>query len=232
MADDWFKAIEELEPHIVKISTPSGSGTGWLVSMGRNGNLCALATAAHVIDHAHYWEQPIRIHHHKSEQPVILRPPDRAILIYPDNDVAAIVFNPGDIPFPCKAFPLIEKDKHLKRGVQIGWLGFPAIPMAEMSFFSGHISSYVESEQLYFVDGVAINGVSGGPAFVFVGNSPTLTGVVSAYIANRATGETLPGVAVVRDVTRFHHITERFRSIDEAKTQESPAPQEPPPPNA
>ena len=231
MADNWFKTIEKLEPHIIKISTPSGSGTGWLVSMSQDGTLCAFATAAHVIDHAHSWEQPIRIHHQKSEQSVLLRPSDRAIQIYQDEDVAVIVFNPSEISLPPKAFPLTAKGKHAKRGVQVGWLGFPVIPKAGMSFFSGHISSYVESDQLYLVDGVAINGVSGGPAFVLTGNSLTLVGVVSAYIANRATGETLPGVAVVRNVMRFHDITERFQSLDEAKTQQSPASQDLPAPN-
>jgi hypothetical protein len=53
-------------------------------------------------------------------------------------------------------------------------------------------------------------------------DGPELIGVVSAYIANRATGETLPGVAVVQDVTQFHDVAERFRTVDEAKSTESP----------
>ena len=50
-----------------------------------------------------------------------------------------------------------------------------------------------------------------------------LIGVVSAYIANRATGETLPGVAVVQDVTQFYDITQGFKTLDEAKSDESPS---------
>ncbi len=36
------------------------------------------------------------------------------------------------------------------------------------------------------------------------------------------------GVAVIREVTQFHDLAERFRSFDDAKEQESP-PGEPPP---
>ncbi len=79
------------------------------------------------------------------------------------------------------------------------------------------------------MDGVAINGVSGGTAFTFFGDTLEVMGIVSAYIPNRATGQVLPGVAVVRDATQFHTVGERFRSIDEAKEQEK-NPTEPPPP--
>jgi hypothetical protein len=76
------------------------------------------------------------------------------------------------------------------------------------------------------VDGVAINGVSGGPAFI---REKMLVGVVAAYIPNRATGEPFPGLAVVRGVEQFHELAESFRSIDEAKAEET-LPTEPPPP--
>ena len=84
----------------------------------------------------------------------------------------------------------------------------------------------MEAEEAYLVDGVAINGVSGGPAFI---PEKMLIGVVAAYIPNRATGEPLPGLAVVRGVGQFHEVAESFRSLDEAKAQET-QPTEPPPP--
>jgi hypothetical protein len=103
-----------------------------------------------------------------------------------------------------------------------------AIPKASLCFFSGHISAWLEPDEAYLVDGVAINGVSGGPAFI---PERMLIGVVSAYIPNRATGELLPGLAVVRGVQQFHDITDGFRSLDEAKAEETP-PTAPPPPVA
>ena len=224
---EWHQGITELEPHIVNISTPNGSGTGWLVSLSKETPLCAIATAAHVIDHAHYWELPIRIFHPASEQTMLLRPQDRAVLLEAPLDTAAIIFNRGDMPFPDSTMPLIEQGYYMKPGNEIGWLGFPALYKAGMCFFSGRISKYNEDEKRYLVDGVAINGVSGGPTFRCDGKTPEIIGIVSAYIANRVTGETLPGVAVVQDVSQFHDVAERFKSIDEAKTTESP-PGEPP----
>ncbi|HVO45571.1 MAG TPA: hypothetical protein VMT29_04480, partial [Steroidobacteraceae bacterium] len=84
-------------------------------------------------------------------------------------------------------------------------------------------------ESTYLVDGVAINGVSGGPAFSCAVGSVQMIGLVSAYIPNRATGEVLPGVAVVRDVSEFHSVSDNFRSMDEAKAEQTP-PTEPPQP--
>jgi hypothetical protein len=43
---EWYKAIEVVKPHVVRIMTPEGSGTGFLVSHSQNGPVCAIATAA------------------------------------------------------------------------------------------------------------------------------------------------------------------------------------------
>jgi hypothetical protein len=218
----WRAGIELLRPYVVKVSTPQGSGTGWLVSRSLTSQLCAIATAAHVIDHAHYWEEPVRLLHVASGKSVVLRHDERAVLIDDSLDSGAIVFYGPDLPLPETVLPLLEKEKYLMPGIEIGWLGFPAIERAGLCFFSGRISAYLEEASTYLVDGVAINGVSGGPAFHLVGSAGSieLMGIVSAYIPNRATGQVLPGVAVVRDATQFHDISQKFLSIDEAKQQE------------
>jgi hypothetical protein len=223
----WHDAVNLLTPYVVRIWTPQGSGTGFLVSASRNTPLVAVATADHVINHAHYWEEPIRIEHQASGKTVLLRTADRAINTRPTTDTAAIIFPRGDLQFPPDVLPLTPKGDSFLPGVEIGWLGYPAIPRASLCFFSGHISAWVEAEGAYLVDGVAINGVSGGPAFL---PQSMLVGVVSAYIPNRATGEPLPGLAVVRGVDHFHELVQSFRSIDEAKAAETP-PIAPPPPN-
>lgn len=224
----WHEAIQQLRPCVVRIATPQSSGTGRLVSRSSTTVLCAIATAAHVIDHAHYWDEPFRIFHLGSGESVLLRPSERAVHIEPALDSAAVVFPLGDLPLPDATLPLVPKDKFIKPGVEIGWLGFPAIPRADLCFFSGRVSAYLEADAAYLVVGVAINGVSGGPAFRLAADFHSVMGTVSAYIPNRATVDVLPGVAVVRDATQFHDVTERFRSFDEAKNQESP-PTEPPP---
>ena len=226
MAPEWHEIVDIVTPYVVRIWTPQWSGTGFLVSISKSTTLCAIATAAHVIAHAHYWEEPVRIEHQASGTTLLLRQNDRAIHIETEKDTAAIMFEHRGMVVPIDILPLVEKDKHFKPGVEIVWLGYPAMPRANLCFFSGRISSWLESEDAYLVNGVAINGVSGGPAFALWGGM--LAGVVSAYIPNRNTGEVLPGLAVVRGVGQFHDIAESFRTIDEAKAGET-QPTEPPP---
>jgi hypothetical protein len=217
---DWNEAVEIVRPHVVRILTPGGSGTGFLVSLSENGNICGVATAAHVVAHAHYWEQPIRIEHKSSGKTLLLRSTDRAI--FPDDlkDTAGIVFEKKELALPDKPLALAPQGKFLQVAFEIGWLGFPAVAPVDMCFFSGRVSTYRERQGEYLVDGVAINGVSGGPAFWNGGNRITLMGVLSAYIANRATGETLPGLAVVTSVDQFHDLSKLFKSVDDAKKKE------------
>jgi hypothetical protein len=132
----WYKAVEIIEPHVVRISTPRGSGTGFLISHGKNTQICGIATAAHVIDHAHYWEEPIRIEHATSGESVLIRHHERAVILDNGRDTAAILLVKGTVPFPTETLPLGPKDKFLRVGINIGWLGFPAIPAANL-FFSG-----------------------------------------------------------------------------------------------
>jgi hypothetical protein len=186
-----------------------------------------VATAAHVIAHAHYWEEPIRVEHQASGKTLLLRQADRAIYVENEKDTAAIVFERGELTLSSQVLSLAEKGKYFKAGVEIGWLGYPAMPKASLCFFSGRISAWVEADDAYLVDGVAINGVSGGPAFTLWGG--TLAGVVSAYIPNRNTGEVLPGLAVVRGVGQFHEVADSFKTLDDAKAEETPATEPPPP---
>lgn len=46
----WFEAIELLEPYVVRIMTPEGSGTRFRVSHSATDPTCAIATAVHVAD--------------------------------------------------------------------------------------------------------------------------------------------------------------------------------------
>jgi hypothetical protein len=81
---EWHQAIDVISPYVVRIWTPQGSGTGFIVSTSKATPVCAIATAAHVIHHAHYWEEPIRIEHGASGKTIMLRPANRAITVHPD----------------------------------------------------------------------------------------------------------------------------------------------------
>jgi hypothetical protein len=226
---EWFEAVDVIRAHVVRIQTPQGSGTGFLFARSANKSILGIATAAHVVDHAHYWEQPIRIQSAATGQTALLRVPQRAILLDEGRDTAAIAVDSSALTLPDEPLPLITSGNYLKVGNTIGWLGYPAISASNLCFFTGAVSAWIETNSAYLVDGVAINGVSGGPAFVLMGSAVTLMGVVSAYMPNRATGETLPGLGIVRDVAQLQDLIEPIKSLDEAKAEET-APAEPPPP--
>lgn len=217
----WHAMVDIVRPHVFRIMTPRGSGTGFLLFNSKPAGFVSIATAAHVVSAAHFWEEPIRIQHLESGKTVLVRVANRAMLVDVNNDIAAVLFGPGDIPLPEIPLPLSPKDIHAKVGEEIGWLGFPAIS-TDLCFFSGRISSYVEDQQRYLVDGVAINGVSGGPAFKAYDVGIALMGVVSAYIPNTATGQVLPGLSVVTDVVEFHKMIVGFKSFEDAQAQQTP----------
>jgi hypothetical protein len=222
----WTAAIELLKPHVVRVSTPSGSGTGFLIGNGKNNSLCAIATAAHVVADAHWWEQPIRLDHPHSGQSVLLRRDNRAIFLDQQHDTAAVFCDRGGMELPAEPLPMVPVDKCLKVASRVGWLGFPAIMPSDMCFFVGVVSAWIQDQLAYLVDGVAINGVSGGPVFFLPdGGEPALVvaGVVAAYLPNVATGTVLPGLSLVRDVSQFHRLAPTFASLDQAQDAEPPA---------
>ena len=219
--NQWFKPLQSLMPYIFQISTPYGKGTGFQVLYSKNKIFCGIATAYHVIQHAYEWEENIKIIHYDSGKTLVLRKKDkdRVLFVYPDKDLAFILFNKSHLPVKDGEPKLIGANRVLKRGVETAWCGFPSIaPQNELCFFAGHISCCLESQDSYLVDGIAINGVSGGPAFFVrtkTGNME-ICGVISAYIPNRLTGETLPGLCIVRSVEPYQEVLKDLRSLDEA----------------
>lgn len=220
----WQDAIDLLIPYVVKISTPIGSGTGFLFAYSADQSICAVATAAHVVSHAHEWRQPIRVLHHVSRQDKLLTAEERAIVLDYDLDTAAITFSKSSIPFPEQLLSLAPEGKFLRPGVEIGWVGFPALSPENLCFFAGYISAYLLKLETYLVDGVIIHGVSGGPAFMRESTGGvTLAGVLTAYVPNRAAGEPLPGLGMVSDVSQMQVFVKKFKSLGEAKDQETPS---------
>jgi len=220
----WHEAVDLITPYIVKISSPIGSGTGFLFAYSGNRATCGIATAGHVVNHPHQWHQPIRMRHFLSGEEVFLKEEDRAIVLDAELDTAAIVLPKPAMPLPEDLIALAPEGMYLKQGVELGWVGFPVVSPQNLCFFSGRISAYLNEDEVYLVDGVAINGVSGGPAFTLnASGGITLAGVISAYVPNRATGEPLPGVCMVTDVSQLQVVVATFKSFDEAKEQEASA---------
>ena len=211
----WANAIEKLRPYVFRITTQRGHGSGYLLTTRKSG-LCGIATAWHVVDHEDEWDLPIKIKHDQSNTEVTLLPKQRIIHRNADRDVALIVFNPMDFPdLPKKDLTMGPQKKFLKQGLSIGWLGFPSVADNLVCFFEGKVSAWDHLNEYYLVDGVAINGVSGGPAFRVFGDSIDMLGCVSAYIPNRISGEALPGLCVVQGIAPFYEFIERIKSIEE-----------------
>lgn len=240
---NWNEIVDKITPYIVKIETPEGHGTGFLYLYNEERNLAGIATASHVVKNADDWQQPIRVRHYSSKKTAFFKESERVIFTDEDTDSAVILCPLTDLELPQTLIPLFPTDRMLEIGMEVGWLGFPALEASTLCFFSGNISARRETRKSYFIDGVAINGVSGGPVMFA---SPTagiqIVGIVSAYFANRTGAGVYPGLLVAQDVSHFHGVTQYIQSIDEAKrkkdeiakaspdTEDSTPPGEPVPP--
>ncbi|MCG8345987.1 MAG: serine protease [Chlorobiales bacterium] len=214
---NWDQIVTKITPYIVKIETQSGYGTGFLFLYNESKTWCGVATAMHVVDHAEEWQQPIRIRHKQTDNAVFLKESERVIFKDWKTDSAVVLFPVGDLPLPQDLIPLLPSDSIIPIGVEVGWVGFPAVAPFDLCFFSGNTSARQIDRKAYLIDGVAINGVSGGPVLYSTGTEGVqIVGTVSAYQANRATGEALPGLLVAQDVSHFHDVATHIKSIDEA----------------
>jgi hypothetical protein len=214
----WNAIVEKVTPYVIKIETPRGHGTGFLCLYSRDRSFYGIATARHVITYADEWQQPIRLHHFPSGTSVFLKEDDRAIWSDINTDSALILSQPSDLKLPEEPIPLLPTTVPLAIGTEVGWLGFPALASSTLCFFSGNISARQEMRHAYLIDGVAINGVSGGPVVYSTDTDGVqIVGTISAYISNKATGDTLPGLSIARDLSHFHDSISQLRSLDEAK---------------
>jgi hypothetical protein len=217
---NWNTIVSRVEPYIVKIETPTGHGTGFLCLYNEDKSFCGIATARHVVAYADEWQQPIRLQHFHSTSTAFLKESERVIWLDADTDSAVLLMSSGKLQFPENLIPLLPMTTPLAIGAEVGWLGFPAMAEYSLCFFSGVISARQEWRHAYLIDGVAINGVSGGPVMYSTdADGVQIVGSVSAYASNRATGETLPGLAIARDVSYLHDSISKIKSLDEASKQ-------------
>jgi hypothetical protein len=217
---NWEASINIVRQHVVRIETPAGYGTGFLSFYNYDRAWCGIATAAHVVSHADEWQQPIKIRNEFSAEAKFLNPSDRVIFLDHSTDSAVVLFVKSDFQLPEIPIGLMPPGEPDSIGIDVGWLGFPNIEPDTLCFFAGTLSARQAARKAYLIDGVAINGVSGGP--VFHCPSPEavqIIGCVSAYHAKRATGEALPGLLRAQDVSHFRGIAERIRNVDEANAQ-------------
>ncbi|MBI3463608.1 MAG: trypsin-like peptidase domain-containing protein [Planctomycetes bacterium] len=196
-AFDWQSAMDEMKKYVFQIQTPSTTGTGFLVASTEQDGVIGIATAFHVIKDVYEWGQPLKLTHYSSGVTALLKEGDRSIHPFEKSDCALIRLANTHLKVSSETPELMKAGFFKGVGVEVGWCGFPAVYPSAVCFFSGRISAYLSEQGAYLVDGVAINGVSGGPVF---GMYSDVIGLVTAYIPNRATGEPLPGVSLIRSI--------------------------------
>ncbi|MET3225078.1 hypothetical protein ABIE85_002111 [Bradyrhizobium diazoefficiens] len=211
----WEPAIHQVRPHVVRIQTPNAQGTGFLTLYNHDSSWCGIATAAHVVAYADMWQLPIKIENDDSTR--FLNAGERVIFLDHATDSAVVLFVKGDLQLPQTPIALSPMGDPVSIGSEAGWLGYPNTYAETLCFFAGTVSARDVSQRFYLIDGVAIHGVSGGPVFHWSNSGEVqIVGVMVAYHANLATGSPLPGLSRAQDVSHFHGVIERIKSIDEA----------------
>ncbi len=122
--------------------------------------------------------------------------------------------------FPNKPIETVPSGRTVKPGVQVGWVGFPyMVNTNRPCFFSGYVSAYVNGR--YFIDGVAIPGVSGGPAFLNSHNDDppdiNILGSITAYTPARAGHEVIPGLMVADNCAYWHDVVKHLKKQRKGK---------------
>ena len=217
----WADAALKVMPYIVRIELPDNYGSGFVINYREDGpqkRVVVIATAFHVIEHAEKWGELIRVI--RGDTVVVLAPSNRRIFGFEEQDLALLMFDADGLKLPDKILQTGSTEV-LPPGFPVGWCGFPNIADQYECFFAGHISTALPTKGDYLVDGVAIHGISGGPAFIHVDNKVTLIGVVSAYYPNRATGESLPGMSLIRSVNPFTEFFDKNNKECEKRVQQA-----------
>lgn len=126
MADSsWQHCVDVVKPHVVRLTTPTGHGTGFLVH--RRGCWVAVATARHVVADAHERGVPIEVHW-KNLDAETVPVAGRILRVDPERDFAVLAWlvDRSVAPFlPEEPLPLLGHKSFVRTGVTVGWLGYP-----------------------------------------------------------------------------------------------------------
>jgi len=218
---DWSDCYKHMLPYVFAIETPEGSGSGVFFMYNEARTLGAVATAAHVVEHADESKLPIKLRQHSTGKEILLQFGERVVLVDHRHDSASILFPVAEFQLPVEVLPIIAADKFMPIGVEVGWVGYPSIALPHLCFFSGRVSAFLMGEDSYLIDGVAIKGVSGGPVFSLLKkNQPQLLGTISAYMPSRIRGDALPGLLRAQDFSPFHKTITTIRDLDEARKKQ------------
>lgn len=202
---DWHEVIDRVSPSVFRVETEQSGGTAFVFSLAktpRNGkHYSMLATVWHVLRDSIDSTSTLTLISSDGNREWKSTSDNISYMQLGDEvfDTALIMVESA-VPLmdiTC-LLPILPFESHMARGAGIGWLGFPGIADPELCFFTGVVSGYLNEPPGYLIDGVAINGVSGGPVF---DNRCHLIGMMTAYIPNRIDEvTTLPGLSAVTPI--------------------------------
>jgi hypothetical protein len=195
----WDKVVDRVTPIVFRVYAGRSAGTAFVVALGAERetslNCAILATADHVLAASVDTADKVRLV--SADRSKVVDADVDEVRIQPlgpkiHDTMLILVKSMHHILDQSHILPMLQWDTMMPKGASIGWMGFPGITEPELCFFQGHVSGHLSEPPTYLIDGVAINGVSGGPAF---DNRCHLVGLVSAYIPNRVNQHTtLPGL--------------------------------------
>ena len=210
-------AVREIRPHVVKIQTMDGWGTGFFSARIPKLDGVGIATAKHVVERAHEWNQPIRLYCDGAE-PALVQHGVKSGQWFPlfdesGEDAAVIVVFGDIISPPGDRLPRMDPSKYRYLGAEVGWVGYPSVHPDDLCFFSGCVSVYDEPRERYLLDGVVIPGVSGGPVFFWneETNAVTVIGSITGYTHPR--NRESVGLSVANEITKAEAIEKRLSRI-------------------
>ncbi len=218
---DWSSLIAQVTPQVVKLHTVSRIGTGFIHYATKGGSRC-IATAPHVLEP--FQETPrLYIIHALGVHP-ITTPKEQAILLTPKSPLDSIGLAVIDHAMPKASVPTIKSEEKglIKPGIEVGWLGYPALPVPITSpcFFRGCISAVDTEQNRYWVHGTSVAGVSGGPVFCLTPNGPRIIGTLVQHVPEDTERGLLPGLSVVVDVTHQEAIEDALRKLPKNRRRE------------
>jgi hypothetical protein len=226
MKMDWSSVVSSISPFVVRIRTQYQYGTGFIFWQTKD--LCCIATANHVIEPANQpeWEQPIHITQPNGNTLCLYKEQRHIVPKLSEGDSAAILLHKTGLDLPPRCLPLWDSSTEIPIGTEVGWLGYPVLvdqTILQPSFFSGIISNVFPHLAQYAIDGVAINGVSGGPLFYKLDKmSPHVIGTISSYFTNRIKieggVEDRPGMALSHSFSAFKSVIENLKTLEDAKS--------------
>lgn len=209
---EWSAAVKRVIGNLVRIETHGdGYGSGFIIPPPANtmGNCCVL-TAFHVIKQAYITGATITIRKSNGdylELPSLMR----NVFCMKERDQAIISFSAPSGFDTLGTIDFLSRNFHCNPGVELGWLGFPRLEKARdiPCFLSGRISAFIPNEEAYFIDGVSIHGLSGGPAFYCDDNAKVvLAGIVTNYFPNEVNNQPWPGLAMFRTINPLMELYE------------------------